>query len=121
MGSANFKFSIYWFDLAVNFHDLIRVCCKRHEMLVSQQAKKFRIRNSLVFKPKTENSPEQNKLSSCFREENSCKSIFHSHSQFQFSNLHNSQLSLFLLISPLKDLISFEKENKASTISKARE
>lgn len=89
-------------------------------MLVSQQAKKFRIRNSLVLKPKTENSPEQNKLSSCFREENSHKSIFYSHSQFQFSNLHNARLSLFLLISPLRDLISFEKKNKASIISSAR-
>lgn len=88
-------------------------------MLFSQQAKKFRIRNSLVLKPKTENSPGQNKLSSCFREENSCKSIFHSHSQFQFSNLHNSQLSLFLRSSPLRDLVSFEKKNKASTISSA--
>lgn len=88
-------------------------------MLFSQQAKKFRIRNSLVLKPKTENSPGQNKLSSCFREENSCKSIFHSHSQFQFSNLHNSQLSLFLHSSPLRDLVSFEKKNKASTIFSA--
>jgi hypothetical protein len=90
-------------------------------MLASQQAKKFRIRrNSLVWKPKTESSPEQNKLLSCHREGNSCKSIFHSHSYFRFSNLHNSQLSVFLLLSPLRDLISFEKENKASTLSNAR-
>lgn len=28
-GNESFKFSIYQFDLAVNFHDLISVCCKR--------------------------------------------------------------------------------------------
>lgn len=28
MVSESFKFSIYWFDLVVNFHDLISVCCK---------------------------------------------------------------------------------------------
>lgn len=64
-------------------------------MLVSQQAKKFRIKNSLVWKPKA----EQNTFSSCNRQENSCKSIFHSHPQFQFSpsvSFLSSHSSIFL-------------------------
>lgn len=74
----------------------------------------FRTRkNSLGLKPNTEGSPVQNKLS-CYRDENSCKSIFHSHSEFQFSNVHK-QLSVDLLISPLRDPISSEKEMKSSS------
>lgn len=86
-------------------------------MLVSQQAKKSQNKEQLDFEAKTENSPEQNKLSSCFREENSCKSIFHSHSQLQFRQFCTTVSFSSFSFPSLKDLY-LEKENKASTISK---